>query len=153
MGLVSRFNRSLGAATVSFLTILGSLAAAAETSDAVSIEGRWKAEGRDLVLDIRSCGDKVCGHLVTTGSACGAMILTVGLAAEPRLSGGGPDYIGDINVPSDRAYKVRVSAGGNPARLYIRGGETVPSLFQRSFPLHLVLSRTGDPGCTPRATS
>jgi hypothetical protein len=48
---------------------------------------------------------------------------------------------------------VRVAAGGSPSRLYIMGGDRVPSLFQRSFPLHLVLSRIGDSGCPPRATS
>ena len=55
-------------------------------------EGRWKAERRDLVLDIGRCGDKICGTLVNAENKCGAPVLTAVISS-------GADLVGDLALP------------------------------------------------------
>ncbi len=144
-------SRSIAAAFV--IAIVGNFAASISVAaiEPRQIEGRWKASGRDLVLDIAACGDKFCGRLVTSGSECGPTVLSV--VNEPDTKGFSSLLMrGRLALPGERAYKIGVSVYAD-LRMRIFGDMSPPSLFQRTYPFVAHLVRTGDATCRAGATS
>ena len=146
-----RVSRSITATVV--VALLGNFAASVSPAaiEPAHIEGRWKSNNRDLVLDISACGDKFCGRLVASGSECGPAVLSVTFQHETNKMDG-PQITGSLNLPGESAYKVRLVVDAN-LRMTILGGMSSPSLFQRSFPFVAHMARIGDARCRAGVTS
>jgi uncharacterized protein (DUF2147 family) len=106
-------------------------------ASAATIEGLWLTEDRDAVIEIETCGDRLCGLIAGIGtfspdgsppkdnfgrSQCGLEIIH---ALAQRESG---RWFGTITNPHDgHTYKVRLSVD-DAGRLRLRGYEWIPLL-------------------------
>jgi uncharacterized protein (DUF2147 family) len=57
------------------------------------IEGRWKTNAGDLVLDISRCGDQFCGQEVRSNNECDRRILTIAVNASTET------FDGELTAP------------------------------------------------------
>ena len=135
------------------IAVVGNFAASISSAaiEPRQIEGRWKATPRELVIDITACGDRFCGRLVTSGSDCGPIVLSV--ANEPDTKGFSPLLMrGTLDIPGEPSYKIGVSVSDN-LKMRIFGDMSPPLLFQRTYPFIAHLARIGDATCRAGATS
>lgn len=135
------------------IAVVGNFAASISSAaiEPRQIEGRWKATPRELVIDITACGDKFCGRLVTSGSDCGPVVLSV--ANEPDTKGFSQLLMrGSLDLPGEGSYKIGVSVD-DTLRMRIFGDMSPPSLFQRTYPFVAYLARVGDASCRAGTTS
>lgn len=142
-------------------TLPGAAETAAPTArpQPADIEGRWQDERRDLTLDIVRCGGQICGQIVDKEQKCGARALVAAWRTQPGPDA--PDEVagGTLDMPSrGGTYKVRLmlhraKTTDKPSLRIFGAVNEEPSLMRRMIPLALYLVRTGDPACTPKATS
>jgi hypothetical protein len=122
------------------------------------IEGRWTAEGSDLVLDFTRCGERFCGQVVGAGGQCGRTVLTLEADA-----GGPPDGValngklesnGEARLPKgvfQASASIKRATEGGALQMKLWGYD--PSIFRRTLPFQALLVRTGEPSCQPSPTS
>ena len=140
------------------------LPAAAEIQ-ASNLSGRWtqmaddakrpcSGAGCGLAYDFVRCGDGWCGIEVKNGSQCGHTALRLDAGAAQAY---GVEFLGRYEkVQGTQPYMVSATlhmtsqqdTPNAPLRLSVRGntGGTFEA-FRRTFPLHMVLKREGEPTC------
>lgn len=154
--------RRLSLATAVLAGLCGCIAATAAAEPAAvaraDIEGRWQDKRRGLLLDVRACGERICGRLVS-GGTCGATVLEAGWRARSLYGPGEEQAVGTLDLPASRErYHVNLAlfrkASDGTLKLRVVGTyDSEPGILRRVFPLDLMLVRTGDAACTPRPTS
>jgi hypothetical protein len=119
--------------------------------DRPGVEGRWENANKDLVLDVRRCGERYCGRLVKSGDRCDRTVLTiVPSTTPPQITE--PAFHGELALPDHpRIYKAWVTIM-TAGMLEIVGNDE-PSFVRRTFPFYALLTRTGDSRCRTNATS
>src|SRR3984893_6459166 len=131
--------------------VLASSAVLAGELDRPGVEGRWANAKKDLVLDVRRCGEQYCGRLVTSGDQCDRTVLTIvpSTTSSQRTE---PAFHGELALPGHRTYKAWVTIT-KAGMLSIVGNDAEPSIMRRTFPFDALLARAGDPRCRSNATS
>src|SRR3984893_16244817 len=131
--------------------VLASSAVLAGELDRPGVEGRWANAKKDLVLDVRRCGEQYCGRLVTSGDQCDRTVLTI-VPSTTSSHTTEPAFRGELALPGNRrTYKawVTITTAG---MLRIVGDDAEPSLVRRTFPFYALLARAGDQRCRSNAT-
>ena len=139
--------------------------------DAGALVGRWSGSGyirgvetaraaSPLILDLATCGAKVCGRFVKADGTCSDVALEIDTPQQPDHSVQPPSgrstvFHGRILVADPIAIAVTHSTArdGKAAELRLRDLD-VP-IYSRRLPMHanVSLTRLGPSACEPRRTS
>lgn len=117
---------------------------------------RCGPKGCQITLDIVPCGKDYCGIEVAQNEACGAVALNlaagsayegaVDLAGKMTLAAGSTPYV--VQAVLSR------QADGAPMLSFVGDTGSELMLFRRSFPFHMLMTRSGSATCTmEKATS
>jgi hypothetical protein len=125
---------------------------AAETLDpaAINIEGRWVAGGGKLTLDMSRCKEGWCGVEVT-GATCGKTALRIAVPTPEERIHHSMHFLGRLELAAEALpYVVEASIVQQQPAMQLRlVGHTGDKfeLWRRTFPLTMMLSRSGDAQC------
>jgi hypothetical protein len=117
------------------------------------LAGRWRDDERNLLLDLTTCGERICGRLVESDGQCGRTALN--LEQDTHSSDRGLSLKGEIDLaetegvfhtvawvqrrPKDSALDMRL-------RGWSGSGDFV---MRRHYPFNAYLVRIGEPVCPP----
>lgn len=127
------------------------------------VVGRWQARdgycgGRTAckpLFDIMACGEGWCGVEVEDGGKCGRTSLRLSVEKAPEKTGLGLSGQYDAAEGAEPyvigAHVEKSENGGGTTLVIIghTGGKF--QAFRRSYPVHLVLDRVGEPACRGEA--
>lgn len=114
------------------------------------LEGRWKDDRKNLVLDISRCGGGWCGVEITGENACGRTALRMEEPPSREASLGGRLELAAEAQPYSVWARLRRNEQG--LRLLITGqsGDRIEP-WRRTYPFMATLARIGDVQCRPDA--
>ena len=145
-------SRRLLAAIVMGLCSAAPAIAATIDPTASNIEGRWVAEGSNLTLDLSRCKEGWCGVEVIDAN-CGRTALRITAAAPEKRPHDLAEFSGRFERAAEtQPYVVRAYIVQNVPAMQLKlvghSGNQF-EMWRRTFPLAMVLVRSGEAQCRP----
>jgi hypothetical protein len=131
---------------------IGPFAGMVQPAYASILEGRWKSIDGILLVDVVPCGDVFCGRLVGKGNRCLGQILKLKPVEDDPLVLSGELDLAE-NYGSYTVYAIIRGKEGERPQMKLIGGDRTHSVFSRSMPVDVLLTRVGEAACQPQGIS